>query len=76
MSIPNALTIGKLTSRGGVNVQTIRDYERSGLLPKPLRSASGYRLYAKIAVRWLNFIKGNCPTGDCPILQALENKKE
>src|SRR5258706_15872980 len=57
MIIPNSLTIGKLASRGGVNVQTIRYYERYGLLPKPLRAASGYRLYADDAVRRLNFIK-------------------
>ena len=57
MSNANALTIGKLANRGGVNIQTIRYYERSGLLPKPSRAASGYRLYADDAVRRLTFIK-------------------
>lgn len=57
MSTSNALTIGKLASRGGVNIETIRYYERRGLLPKPSRAASGYRLYADDAVRWLRFIK-------------------
>jgi MerR family mercuric resistance operon transcriptional regulator len=38
-------------------VQTVRYYERSGLLPKPSRAASGYRLYAHDAVRRLTFIK-------------------
>ena len=57
MSHANTLTIGKLASRGGVNVQTIRYYERSGLLPEPRRATSGYRLYTDDAVRRLNFIK-------------------
>ncbi len=54
-SIP--LTISKLASRGDVNVTTIRYYERRGLLPKPSRTASGYRLYADDVVRRLRFIK-------------------
>jgi hypothetical protein len=45
MSERNTLTIGKLAMLGGVNVQTIRFYERSGLLPKPPRTSSGYRQY-------------------------------
>ncbi len=57
MGNAHALTIGKLASRGGVNVQTIRYYERSGLLPRPARSESGYRLYADDAVSRLSFIK-------------------
>lgn len=57
MTNANTLTIGKLANRGGVNVQTIRYYERSGLLPAPSRTASGYRLYADDAVRRLSFIR-------------------
>lgn len=57
MSNPNSLTISKLASRGGVNVTTIRYYERRGLLPKPSRAASGYRLYADDAVRRLRFVR-------------------
>lgn len=57
MMTANTLTIGKLAARGGVNVQTIRYYERSGLLPEPRRATSGYRLYADDAVRRLNFIR-------------------
>ena len=37
--------IGSLSERSGVNIETIRYYERVGLLPKPQRSAAGYRLY-------------------------------
>lgn len=57
MSKPNPLTVSKLASRGGVNVTTIHYYERRGLLPKPSRTASGYRLYADDAVRRLRFIR-------------------
>lgn len=57
MKNPEALTIGKLARHGGVNIMTIRYYERRGLLPAPARSASGYRLYADDAVRRLQFIR-------------------
>ncbi len=57
MSDSNPLTISKLASRGGVNVTTIRYYERRGLLPRPSRTASGYRLYADDAMRRLRFIR-------------------
>ena len=48
--------IGKLAQQGGVNIQTIRYYERRGLLPKPRRSSGGYRLYDGDTVRRLGFI--------------------
>jgi Hg(II)-responsive transcriptional regulator len=40
-----------------VNVQTLRYYERRGLLPEPARSASGYRDYGDDAVRMVRFVK-------------------
>ncbi len=52
-----SLTIGKAAEKGGVNVQTIRYYERRGLLPQPVRSASGYRKYSDDAIRRLRFIR-------------------
>jgi MerR family transcriptional regulator, copper efflux regulator len=51
------LTIGELARQVGVNVETLRYYERRGLLPTPRRSASGYRLYPEDAVRRVRFIK-------------------
>jgi len=39
------LTIGKLAKRAQVNIETIRYYERYGLIPKPPRPDSGYRQY-------------------------------
>jgi MerR family mercuric resistance operon transcriptional regulator len=51
------LTIGRLARVGGVNLETVRYYEREGLLPKPPRSASGYRIFPADAARRLRFIK-------------------
>jgi len=50
------LTIGKIASAAGVGVETVRFYERRGLLPPPDRNASGYRLYDWEAVSRLHFI--------------------
>ena len=47
------LTIGMLSKQSAVKVETIRYYERSGLLPIPTRSASGYRYYDDAAVERL-----------------------
>jgi Hg(II)-responsive transcriptional regulator len=49
--------IGETAERAGVNVQTLRYYERRGLLPKPPRRASGYREFPDDAVRVVRFIK-------------------
>src|SRR2546425_9106850 len=51
------LTTAKLAHEGGVNVETIRYYERHGLLPKPPRTHSGYRIFSEDAVKRLRFIK-------------------
>jgi DNA-binding transcriptional MerR regulator len=50
-------TIGTLAKRAGVNVQTIRYYERVGILPKPGRAKGGYRRYGTDAVARLRFIR-------------------
>ena len=46
-----------MAERGGVNLQTIRYYEREGLLPKPPRLKSGYRMFPETAVQRVRFIK-------------------
>jgi Hg(II)-responsive transcriptional regulator len=51
------LTIGKLASAAEVGVDTVRFYERAGLLKKPVRSASGYRLYDAADAARLRFIR-------------------
>jgi len=50
------LTIGKVAERADVGVETVRFYEREGLLEKPTRSASGYRQFDEEVVRRLEFI--------------------
>jgi Hg(II)-responsive transcriptional regulator len=51
------LRIGEVASGAGVNIQTLRYYERRGLLEAPDRTASGYREYPSETVRLIRFIK-------------------
>ena len=51
------LTTIEVARRGGVNLETVRYYERRGLLPKPPRLASGYRAFDPDAVQRVWFIK-------------------
>ncbi len=50
------MKIGDLAKAAGVSTQTIRYYEREGLLSEPVRAANGYRLYGQRALEALNFI--------------------
>lgn len=52
-----AMTVGKLAKRTGVAVETLRYYERRGLLPQAERTESGYRLFRPEAVQRLRFIR-------------------
>ena len=52
----SAMTIGRLAKRTGVNIDTIRYYERNRLLPEPARRLSGYREYGPADVARLRFI--------------------
>jgi len=52
-----ALTVGAVARQAEVNVQTVRYYERVGLIPEPGRTAAGYRQYAEDTVRRIRFIK-------------------
>mgnify|MGYP003527229469 CR=1 FL=1 len=51
------LTIGRLAKKAQVNIETVRYYERRGLLPEPPRRQSGYRQYSENDVSRLLFIK-------------------
>jgi Hg(II)-responsive transcriptional regulator len=51
------LTTSEVAEHAGVNVQTIRYYERRGLLPEPPRRPSGYRNYSEDDVTRVRFIK-------------------
>ena len=48
---------GQVARQAGVNVETLRYYERRGLLPAPPRESSGYRAYGSDAVRVVRFVK-------------------
>lgn len=48
---------GELAARSGVNAQTLRYYERRGLLAHPARSPAGYRSYPDDAVAVVRFVK-------------------
>ena len=51
------MTIGQVAKLSGVGVETIRFYEREGLLNKPKRKESGYRLFEAEVVSRIKFIK-------------------
>ncbi|WP_325262575.1 helix-turn-helix domain-containing protein [uncultured Rhizobium sp.] len=51
------MQIGDLSARSGVKIETIRYYERVGLLPRPDRLASGRRIYGDEDVRRLGFVR-------------------
>jgi MerR family transcriptional regulator, mercuric resistance operon regulatory protein len=51
------IAIGTLSRHTGTNIETIRYYERVGLLPAPARSSGGYRLYDREHLKRLTFIR-------------------
>lgn len=51
------MRIGELAKSAGVNVETVRYYERRGLLPPPARTQAGYRRYQPASVARLRFIR-------------------
>ena len=53
----NTLGIGAVAKRAGVGIDTVRYYERAGLIAPPARLASGYRRYGELDIARLRFIK-------------------
>lgn len=53
----NQLTRGQVAKQCGINRETVRYYERVGLLPEPRRSRSGYCLFPETTVEHIRFIK-------------------
>ncbi|HFB97511.1 MAG TPA: MerR family transcriptional regulator [Bryobacterales bacterium] len=51
------LTIGKVAEAAGVNIDTLRYYERRGLIPKPARTHSNYRVYSPETISRVRFVK-------------------
>lgn len=62
------MRIGELARQAGVEVQTVRYYEREGLLAAPSRTASGYRAYGPGHLERLNFVR-HCRSLDMPIAE-------
>jgi DNA-binding transcriptional MerR regulator len=60
------MKIGELAREAGVDVQTVRYYEREALLEAPARTASGYRTYGPRHLERLNFIR-HCRSLDMPL---------
>jgi MerR family mercuric resistance operon transcriptional regulator len=56
-SAPVRLTIGTLSERTGCHIETIRYYERIGLMPRTARTEGGHRLYGEDHVKRLGFIR-------------------
>ena len=53
----STMTIGKVAKQAGVTTEAIRFYEREGLLPKPNRTHTGYRMYGPPVLGRLRFVK-------------------
>lgn len=53
----SGLKVGEVARQAGVNLQTVHYYERCGLLPRPSRTDSNYRIYSGDAVRRVRFVK-------------------
>lgn len=73
-------TIGAIALQAGIGIDTIRYYERAGLLPEPRRRASGYRDYGPDTVERLRFIRRAKDLGftldEIRELLALSNDRE
>lgn len=71
------MKIRELSARSGVNAETVRFYEKSGLLPSPQRAANGYRIYDETTLHALAFIKSCRALGfaldDIRLLQRLKS---
>lgn len=51
------LTIGRLARQAGVNVETIRYYQKRGLITEPEKPAQGFRIYSTVTLEQLLFIQ-------------------
>jgi Cd(II)/Pb(II)-responsive transcriptional regulator len=74
------MKIGQLSKASGCSIQTIRYYEKEGLLKLPNRSEGNFRLYDEKALQELEFVKHcrslDIPLSDIKILLELKNKPE
>jgi Cd(II)/Pb(II)-responsive transcriptional regulator len=63
--------IGELAARAGCDVQTVRFYEREGLVEAPARDLSGYRRYEDRHLAQLNFVR-HCRSLDIPLAEIRQ----
>ncbi|MCV0424734.1 MAG: MerR family transcriptional regulator [Roseibium sp.] len=57
------MRIGDLAEKSGLSTDTLRYYEKIGLLPKPLRDTAGRRVYDQTILRWIDFLDRLKSTG-------------
>ncbi|MEZ5536680.1 MAG: Zn(2+)-responsive transcriptional regulator [Thiolinea sp.] len=69
------MRIGELAKRGETPVDTLRYYEKQGLIAEPPRSPAGYRDYPEVTLQYLNFIRSAKAVGfslkECRDLLAI-----
>jgi Cd(II)/Pb(II)-responsive transcriptional regulator len=65
------MKIGDLAAQTGIEVDTIRYYEKEGMIPKVERLANGYRAYGKTHLERLSFIR-HCRALDMPLAEVRE----
>ena len=53
-----AMTIGQVAKAAGVNVETVRYYQRRGLIGEPTKPPGGHRHYTELVVKQIGFIRG------------------
>jgi MerR family mercuric resistance operon transcriptional regulator len=53
----SGLSIGSLSKQSGVNIETIRYYEKIGIMPKPPRTGGGFRAYTPEHAKRLHFVR-------------------
>ncbi|WP_373100914.1 MULTISPECIES: MerR family transcriptional regulator [Pasteurellaceae] len=74
------MRIKELSQQSGIHLETIRYYEKIGLLPAPRRAANGYRLYDQHSLNCLSFIKACRSLGfsieEIKQLNALRNSPQ
>jgi DNA-binding transcriptional MerR regulator len=57
LHMDHGLTVGRLAQAGGVKASAVRYYDQLGLLPRPMRTASGYRAFSQQAVGRLTLVR-------------------
>lgn len=66
MFVEGGIAIGELSRRTGVNIETIRYYERVGMVEKPARTQAGRRVYGSDHVRALSLVRRSRELGFTP----------